>query len=103
MSKFGILTLYIQEAFIDLDEIFLDREPKPTQEEYCKYQKISRYIQMCLRLIDDDKEDFDWKYLANNGLLCQRDFNPEYFAESLKKAGIGSYKEYNKAYSERVK
>ena len=44
-------------------------------------------------MIEESLDDWDWKWAAEGGHLCRRDW--EWFGEDLKKAGV-SKEEYDK-------
>jgi hypothetical protein len=74
-----------------LEEMF--GETEPSKEKYLTFAKMTRYMALCTELIDAGKTDFDWKYLASKGKLCERDFDEEFWKDELIKVGVGSYQD----------
>jgi hypothetical protein len=57
------------------------------QECFKQYEKYDRLVRLGYQmLLDGNLEDWDWKWAADTGYLCDMDW--EWFKEDLEKAGI---------------
>lgn len=95
----GSLTFYIIEGLQNLNDSFIMTDP--SDEKYTEFQRDMRIVRLSINLIEMGETTFDWKALARDGQLCQRDFDDEYFAKQLKEIGYENYEQYSKEYSER--
>lgn len=101
MSKAGfMLRFMVDDLHISLDDAFygaLDAQKegneKGVKELTLEYEKTREMIRMGTQMIEAELDDWDWKWLAEGGHLCQMDW--VWFGDTLEKAGI-SKEEYDK-------
>ena len=81
MFKDFMDNLGFQIAFSDLDDIVAGIESH--QNDWDDYYKQKRLIQIYLECIAEKCERLEWRWLFDEGHLCEKDF--EWFAEPLAK------------------
>ena len=103
MSKIdSFLKFQVYDLGIHRDEavsgIVIAHEKKDddgVKKSYKDYQLYDRMIQIGESMIDGGLENWDWKWVANEGHLCDMDWKEEWFKDNLEKAGV-SKEEYDK-------
>ena len=101
MSKSGfMLSFMVHEIRLCIDDAFygaLDARKENNEEKVKElmdlYERNQRLLHLGIEMIEESLEDFDWKWAAEGGHLCVRDW--EWFGDRLKEAGV-SKEEYDK-------
>ena len=94
MSKSGfMLSLKVHEIRLCINDLFYGalEARKENNEEKVKeimdsYEQNQRLLHLGIEMIEESLEDFDWQWAADEGQLCERDW--EWFEKDLGKAGV---------------
>ena len=67
------------------------------EDKHDEFHKLFRLLHLYLYQIEENKEEFDWKYLIENGKFCENDF--KYFGKNIEKmTGIKNFTEAKEIY-----
>jgi hypothetical protein len=79
-----MLEMMNYEHFLCLDDIVYSEEI-----DYEAYEKCRRLINLGLdQVINGKLTEWDWKYMAKHGWLCEHDFSEQRFKKELEAEGI---------------
>ena len=93
------LDICVDDAVGEILEAHKNNNEEAINKALESYHKYRRRVKLGWEMIMDGRKDWDWKWAAKGGHLCDRDW--EWFAKDLKKAKI-SRKEYNKKWKAKV-
>lgn len=87
------LDIVISETVYDIAH---EENNEERLKKYKEYEKYDRLFKIGQNQIKCGLKNWDWKYLAEGGHLCERDF--EWFKEEIENAGIDIAKYIEKWY-----
>lgn len=83
------LEVYRDESVGEILVGYDEKNDEKVQSGFKNYRKYDRLISLGLEmLIDGQLEEWDWKYAADYGWLCEMDFEEDWCKKDLEKVGI---------------
>ena len=80
----SMLEMEVHECFLCLDDVVYAEKI-----DYKEYGKLRRLISLGMdQIIEGKLKNWDWKFMAKKGWLCEHDFEPDRFKGQLEKEGI---------------
>ena len=102
--KFTIVDLEIfrSEALGGMVYAHDEKDDETFKKCFKEYERIDRLITMGYEMLIEGKlKEWDWKWLADGGRLCRRDWYEDWFKKDLEKDGV-SKEEYDKKWGRKV-